>query len=65
MAKDIKAIKSWLSASKRTLNVLETNFMVIGNLVPKVLRLFGQRLVARRDSGDIEFYYCRISAVKQ
>ena len=33
------------------------------NLVPRVLRLFGQRLVARRDSGDIEFYYHRISAV--
>ena len=27
--------------------------------------LFGQRLVAKRDSWDIEFYYRRISAVKQ
>ena len=35
------------------------------NLVPRVLRLFGQRLVARRDSGVLEFYYRRISAVKQ
>ena len=35
------------------------------NLVPRVLRLFGQWLVARRDSGDIEFYHRRISAVKQ
>ena len=26
------------------------------NLVPRVLRLFGQRLVARRDSGVLEFY---------
>ena len=33
--------------------------------VPRVLRLFGQRLVARRDSGVLEFYYRRISAVKQ
>ena len=32
------------------------------NLVPRVLRLFGQRLVARRDSGELEFYYRRISA---
>ena len=35
------------------------------NLVPRVLRLFGQRLVARRDSGVLEFYYRRIPAVKQ
>ena len=35
------------------------------NLIPRVLRLFGQRLVARRDSGELEFYYHRISAVKQ
>ena len=35
------------------------------NLVPRVLRLFDQRLVARRDSGVLEFYYRRISAVKQ
>ena len=35
------------------------------NLLPRVLRLFGQRLVARRDSGELEFYYRRISAVKQ
>ena len=30
----------------------------------RVLRLFGQRLVARRD-WLLEFYYCRISAEKQ
>ena len=35
------------------------------NFVPRVFRLFVQRLVFRRDSGDIEFYYRRISAVKQ
>ena len=35
------------------------------NLIPRVLRLFGQQLVARRDSGVLEFYYRRISAVKQ
>ena len=35
------------------------------NLVPRVLKLFGQRLVARRHSGELEFYYRRISAVKQ
>ena len=34
------------------------------NLVPRVLRLLGQRLVARRDCGVLEFYYRRISAVK-
>ena len=33
-------------------------------LVSRVLGLFGQQLVARRDSGELEFYYCRISAVK-
>ena len=33
--------------------------------VPRVLRLFGCRLVARRDSGELEFYYRRFSAVKQ
>ena len=35
------------------------------NLVLRVLRLPGQRLVARRDSEDIKFLYRRISAVKQ
>ena len=35
------------------------------NLIPRVLRLFRQRLVARRDSGVLEVYYRRISAVKQ
>ena len=35
------------------------------NLAPRVLRLFGQGLDARRDSGVLEFYYRRISAVKQ
>ena len=35
------------------------------NLVPNNLRLFGQRLVARRDSGDNGFHYRKISAVKQ
>ena len=35
------------------------------NLALRVFRLFGQRLVARRDSGVLEFYYRMISAVKQ
>ena len=35
------------------------------NLVPRVLRLFGRLLDTRRDSGVLEFYYWRISAVKQ
>ena len=36
-------------------------------LVSRVVRLFaiGQRLVARRDFGELEFYYFMISAVKQ
>ena len=38
---------------------------IIANLVPTVLRLFGQRMVARRDSGVLEFYYRRIPVVKQ
>ena len=29
------------------------------NLVPRVLRLYGQRFVARRGSGELEFYYRR------
>ena len=40
-------------------------FICFGNLVPRVLRLFGQRLVARRETGVLEFYYRRICAVKQ
>ena len=41
--------------------------MLVGNfnLVARVLKLFGQRLVAKRDSGKMECYYCRISAVTQ
>ena len=35
------------------------------NLVSRILRLFGQWLIARRDSGVLEFYYRRISAVKR
>ena len=35
------------------------------NLVPRVLRFFGQRLVVRRDTGELQFYYRRIPAVKQ
>ena len=35
------------------------------NYVPRVLRLFGQRLVVRGGSGVLEFYNRRISAVKQ
>ena len=34
------------------------------NLLPRVLRVFGQRLVARRDSGLLEIYDRGISAVK-
>ena len=37
----------------------------IDNLVPRVLRLFGQWLVIRRDSGNFKFYNRRISVVKQ
>ena len=33
--------------------------------LPRVLRLFGLRVGTRRDSGDIKFYYHRISALKQ
>ena len=36
-----------------------------GNLVPRVLWLFGQRVGASRDSGVLEFCYRKISAVKQ
>ena len=36
-----------------------------GNLVPRVLWLFGQRMGASRDSGVLEFSYRKISAVKQ
>ena len=32
---------------------------------PESSGIFGQQLVARRDSGEIEFYYRRISGVKQ
>ena len=39
--------------------------MLVVNLVPRVLRLSGQWVGARRDSGELEFYYCRISAVKE
>ena len=35
------------------------------NLVSRVLRFFGQRVSARTDSGKLEFYYRKISAVKQ
>ena len=35
------------------------------NLVPRVLWPFSQRVVASRDSGLLEFYYRRFSAVKQ
>ena len=38
---------------------------MVTNLLPRVLWLFGERLVARRDSGVLEFCYRRISAVKQ
>lgn len=31
------------------------------NLIPRILRLFGQRLVARRDSVLLEFFHRRIS----
>ena len=36
-----------------------------GNLVPRVLWLFGQRIGASRDSGVLGFCYRKISAVKQ
>ena len=39
--------------------------MFVVNLVPRVLRLSGQWVGSRRDSGVLEFYYRRISAVKQ
>jgi len=31
MSKDLKGIASWLSANRFTLNVLKTDFMVIGS----------------------------------
>ena len=37
----------------------------ITNLVPRVQKVFGQRVGAGRDSGELEFYYRRISAAKQ
>ena len=46
--------------SRRARLALRTRLRVL-----RVLRLFGQRLVARKDSGVLEFYYPRISAVKQ
>ena len=36
-----------------------------GNLIPSVLRFFGQWLVAMRDSRVLEFYYSGISEAKQ
>ena len=36
-----------------------------GNLVPRVLWLFGQQMGASRDSGVLEFCYRKVSAVKQ
>ena len=39
--------------------------LLAATLVPRVLRLFGQRFVARRDSEELEFYFHRIFAVKQ
>ena len=45
--------------------LVQFNLEVKGNLVPRVVRLFGQRVDAGRDSGELEFYYRRISAVKQ
>ena len=44
---------------------IHTDTRGTANLVPRVLRLLGQRLVARRESGVLEFYYHRISTVKQ
>ena len=38
--------------------------MSLSNLVSRVLRLFGQRLVARRDSGELKFYYWPIKKKK-
>ena len=35
------------------------------NLVPRVLGLFGQRLVAKKDSGILEFFHRKIFAVKR
>ena len=51
--------------SRKTVFLVEQTCNGGGNLVPTVLRLFGQQLVARRDSGVQEFYYRRISAVEQ
>ena len=31
--------------------------------IPRVLRLFGQRLVARRDSGELKFYYHNLNKI--
>ena len=48
-----------------SLNIWPQSYLITINLVPRVLRFFGQWLVTRRDSGDFEFYYRWISAVKQ
>ena len=66
-------IEKWWSCPKRRFhNILQFQQSdslptdgIRCNLVPRVLRLFGQRLVTRRDSGELEFYYRRISAVMQ
>ena len=56
----------WISFKLSPFSItLRMLFWVAANLEPSVFRLFGQRLVARRDSGDIKFYYRRISVVKQ
>ena len=45
--------------------ISEANIRSKASLVPRVLRLFGQWVGTRRDSGVLEFCYRRISAVKQ
>ena len=52
----------YLAAWRCLCDVIEFNQN--GNLVPRVLWVFGQRVGARRDSGVLEFCYRRISAVK-
>ena len=54
------ALASWFAL----FSCNKTNVKV-PNLVSRVRRLFGQQLVARRDSGELEFYYRRIFAGKR
>ena len=49
----------------KTVSVVTTPSRLSAISYPEFSGLLARGLVARRDSGDIEFYYRRISAVKQ